>query len=91
MSSLAVETKALARQITVSDTELTVELADGRRVSAPLTWFPRLLEASPAAEDRWQLLGDGEGIHWPEIDEDLSVRGLLAGTPSASKAVQGAG
>ena len=54
-------------------------LADGRRISAPLSWFPRLAAASPEVRARWELLGDGEGIHWPEADEDLSVAGLLAG------------
>ncbi len=77
-------TIAPARRVEVSDAEIVVELSDGRRISAPLTWFPRLLEASPAARNRWELLGDGEGIHWPEVDEDLSAAGLLAGRPSAS-------
>jgi hypothetical protein len=63
----------------VSDDELTVGLADGRVITVPLVWFPRLLNASAAARGRWELLGDGEGIHWPEVDEDLSVEGLLAG------------
>jgi len=60
---------------------LTVDLADGRRISAPLAWFPRLLRASPEQRADWELLGDGEGIHWPSADEDLSVNGLLRGTP----------
>lgn len=82
MSTLAVETNPLARNVAVSDDELCVDLADGRRIIVPLVWFPRLLEASPAARANWELLGDGEGIHWPEADEDLSVAGLLAGTRS---------
>jgi len=81
MSSLAVEPKPLARQVEVTDDELTVVLADGRRISAPLAWFPRLLRATPAQRANWELLGDGEGIHWPDADEDLSVSGLLRGTP----------
>ena len=81
MSSLAVETKPLARQVEVTDDELTVVLADGRRISAPLAWFPRLLRATPEQRANWELLGDGEGIHWPDADEDLSVSGLLRGTP----------
>jgi hypothetical protein len=64
----------------VTDDELTVGLADGRAITVPLVWFPRLLRASAAARTKWELLGDGEGIHWPEADEDLSVEGLLAGT-----------
>lgn len=80
MSSLAVEPKPLARQVEVTDDELTVVLADGRRISAPLAWFPRLLQATPEQRANWELLGDGEGIHWPSADEDLSVSGLLHGT-----------
>ena len=81
MSSLAVEPKPLARQVEVTDDELTVVLADGRRISAPLAWFPRLLRATPEQRADWELLGDGEGIHWSSVDEDLSVGGLLRGTP----------
>lgn len=58
---------------------LIVTLADGRAVSAPLVWFPRLLNASAEQRQRWQLIGAGEGIHWPDIDEDLSIAGLLRG------------
>lgn len=81
MSFLAVEPKPLARHVEVTDDELTVVLADGRRISAPLAWFPRLLGATPDQRADWELLGDGEGIHWPSADEDLSVSGLLRGTP----------
>jgi Protein of unknown function (DUF2442) len=66
----------------VTEDDLTVSLVDGRRVSFPLAWFPRLLHASPAQRSNWQLLGDGEGIHWPDIDEDFSVAGILRGTPA---------
>ena len=83
MSSLAVEHKPLARHVEVTEDELTVVLADGRRISAPLAWFPRLLRASPEQRADWELLGDGEGIHWPSADEDLSVNGLLRGTSVA--------
>ena len=84
MSSLAVEPKPLARQVEVTDDELIVVLADGRRISAPLAWFPRLLRATPEQRADWELLGDGEGIHWPGVDEDISVSGLLRGTPVAA-------
>lgn len=70
----------------VTDDELTVWLADGRTVTVPLVWFPRLLTANAQARGKWELLGDGEGIHWPEIDEDLSVEGLLAGSRSRGAA-----
>jgi hypothetical protein len=68
-----------AIQVTVGEDELTVGLADGRRVTAPLAWFPRLLHADPAHRRNWRLLANGEGIHWPDVDEDLSVAGLLRG------------
>lgn len=82
MSSSVAEVRPLARDVTVTADELQVVLVDGRRVSAPLAWFPRLLEATPEARSRWELLGDGDGIHWSEADEDLSVAGLLAGAPA---------
>lgn len=63
----------------VSDDELSVELADGRRLSVPLVWFPRLLHATPEQRANWKFLGDGQGLHWPDVDEDLSVAGLLRG------------
>ena len=82
MSSSVVEANPRAQDVSVSEDELTVALADGRRISVPLAWYPRLLHASPEQRARWELLGDGEGIHWPDIDEDLSVAGILRGTPA---------
>ena len=79
MSTSPIEVRPLARTVLVSDDELTVGLADGRVITVPLVWFPRLLGASAAARSKWELLGDGEGIHWPDADEDLSVEGLLVG------------
>jgi hypothetical protein len=67
-------------QVEVTDDELTVHLVDGRRVSAPLVWYPRLLHATASQRNDWELIGEGEGIHWPQIDEDLSVAGILRGT-----------
>jgi hypothetical protein len=69
----------IATHVELTDDELIVTLADGRAVSAPLVWFPRLLNASAEQRQRWQLIGAGEGIHWPDIDEDLSIAGLLRG------------
>lgn len=86
MSSSPIEIRALARAVAVTEDELTVWLADGRTVTVPLVWFPRLLTANAQAREKWELLGDGEGIHWPEIDEDLSVEGLLAGSRSRGAA-----
>ena len=82
MSSSVVEANPRAQEVSVSEDELTLALADGRRISVPLAWFPRLLHATPAQRSNWELLGDGEGVHWPEIDEDLSVAGILRGTPA---------
>ena len=65
----------------VSDTMLRIILTDGRELSAPLAWFPRLRDASPEQRRHWELIGRGHGIHWPEVDEDISVRVLL-GQPS---------
>ncbi|MEM7052324.1 MAG: DUF2442 domain-containing protein [Acidobacteriota bacterium] len=79
MTTSLVEPQALAEQIEVSDNELLVHLEDGRTLIVPLAWFPRLLDASPEARANWQLLGRGEGSHWPDADEDLSVEGLLVG------------
>lgn len=68
-----------AEDVVVTEDELIVRLVDGRTISTPLVWFPRLLDATPAQRKKWEFLGDGHGIHWPEIDEDLSVAGLLRG------------
>ncbi len=69
---------ARAESVQVTDAELIVQLADGRRLAVPLAWSPRLLRATPEQRARWELLGDGEGIHWPEVDEDVSIQGLLS-------------
>ena len=67
----------LATKVTFDVDEMTVELADGRRLSVPLVWFPRLAKASATQLLNYELLGDGDGVHWPDLDEDLSVAGLL--------------
>lgn len=77
MSTSAAERIALATEVTFGSDDMTVILADGRKLSIPLAWFPRLAKASSAALSNYQLLGDGEGIHWPDLDEDISVDGLL--------------
>ena len=68
--------------VTVSDDTLTVDLSDGRSLSVPLAWFPRLAHASSAERKHWRLIGRGVGIHWEDIDEDISVEGLIAGKAS---------
>ena len=67
----------------VTEDTLTVDLIDGRTLSVPLAWFPRLFHASPEERNNWRLIGKGHGIHWEDLDEDISVEGLLAGKPSA--------
>ena len=79
MGTLAVELHPLAHNVSFTEDTLNVDLLDGRTISVPIAWFPTLSKATLAQRDVWELLGDGEGIHWPEIDEDLSVAGLLAG------------
>jgi hypothetical protein len=79
MPTSANDLRPRARRVSVSDAALTVGLADGRVVSAPLAWFRRLMQATTTERDAWEILGDGEAIHWPAIDEDVSVIGLLAG------------
>ena len=84
MSSSLPNVDPRAKEVTVTEDELIVVLADGRRVAVPLAWFPRLLRATPDQRGNFEILGDGVGVHWPDVDEDLSVAGLLGGTPSAS-------
>jgi len=71
-----------AENVTLTEDTLTVDLSDGRTISVPLAWFPRLLEATPEERNNWRLIGRGRGIHWEDVDEDISVEGLLAGRPS---------
>lgn len=68
--------------VEVTDDALTVELSDGRTVSVPLPWYPRLLHATPQERRNWRLIGNGQGIHWQDLDEDISVESLLAGRHS---------
>ncbi len=65
---------------------LIVDLMDGRTISVPLAWYPRLLHATPEQRAKWEVAGAGYGIHWPEIDEDLSTEGLLRGAPDVRAA-----
>jgi hypothetical protein len=73
----------VATSAVVTDDALIVELSDGRSVSAPLAWYPRLLHATPDERLKWRLIAQGEGIHWPDVDEDISVESLIVGRPSA--------
>lgn len=71
-----------AESVAVTDDTLTAELSDGRSISVPLAWNPRLAHAAPHERRNWRLIGGGEGVHWPDLDEDISVEGLLAGRPT---------
>ncbi|MGA1824890.1 MAG: DUF2442 domain-containing protein [bacterium] len=71
-----------AQTVIVTRDTLTVELTDGRTISVPLTWYPRLLHSSEEERKKWRLIGKGDGIHWDDLDEDISIIGLLAGKPS---------
>ncbi|HBY64508.1 MAG TPA: DUF2442 domain-containing protein [Solibacterales bacterium] len=78
MSTSAIHLDPLAVDVTLSDHSLHLRLADGREISAPLAWFPRLLDATPAQRENWRLIGNGIGVHWPELDEDVATETLLA-------------
>lgn len=83
MSTLAIEIRiALAQSVSVTDDSLTVDLDDGRTISVPLAWFPRLIHGTAEERNNWRLIGKGEGIHWPDLDEDISIEGILLGRPS---------
>ena len=74
--------EATAKGVSLSDDALAVDLADGRTITVPLAWFPRLAHGTAAERTNWRLIGNGEGIHWPDLDEDISVESLLAGRRS---------
>ena len=82
MTTLILETEPLATKVTVTDEKLIVDLADGRSLIVPLSWYPRLLHGSPDERQNWQLLGDGYAIEWTDLDEHIGIEGLLAGRRS---------
>jgi hypothetical protein len=86
MTSLVLEREANAVAVQVSDDRIIVQLDDGRSIAAPLAWFPRLTHATPAERNRWELWGSGYAIEWPDVDEHISVAGLLAGRKSGESA-----
>lgn len=83
MTTLVTDHDVLAVEITFTEQALQVSLDDGRVISVPLAWYPRLLHATPSERAQFELIGDGEGIHWSAIDEDISIEGLVAGRRSA--------
>ncbi len=85
-SGLDAETKAFAQDVRVTEDRLVVLLRDGREISVPLSWYPRLVHGRPEERANWELIGQGVGIHWPDLDEDLSVEGILAGRRSSESA-----
>ena len=83
MNTLAVEIRVPeALNVVLTDDTLSVDLSDGRSISVPIAWFPRLLHSTEQERKNWRLIGRGQGIHWEDIDEDISIEGLLAGNPS---------
>ena len=87
MNSSAIETSTpLVHDVRVSQAALEVRLDDGRVLSVPLAWYPRLAHGSSSERRQWRIIGGGIGIHWPALDEDISVAGLLAGLPSGESA-----
>lgn len=84
MTSLMVELLEIpkAQQVVVTDNALTVDLSDGRTISVPLAWYPRLLHDTPNERNNWRFIGSNEGMHWPELDEDISVKNIILGKPS---------
>ena len=86
MSILAANADERVKDVRIGEDTLSVDLMDGRTITVPLVWYPRLADATPAQLARWEIAGAGYGIHWPDLDEDLSTEGLLRGTPAASAA-----
>ena len=83
MNTSGTEVKeAQAQRVSVSEDALVVDLADGRTITTPVAWYPRLAHGTPAEQANWRFIGRGEGIHWPDLDEDISVDSLLAGRRS---------
>ena len=80
MSTLTAEAKA--QDITITEDTLAVDLTDGRTISVPLVWYPRLMHGTEKERNNWRFIGDKEGIHWPDLDEDISIENLLRGKPS---------
>jgi hypothetical protein len=87
MTSSAIDEAPIPVQdVRVTSKALEVVLRDGRTLSVPLEWYPRLAHGTPRERQKWRLIGDGIGIHWPELDEDISISALLAGLPSGESA-----
>ncbi len=88
MSTSPLNSEQRVKDVRTDEDNLIVDLADGRTITVPLVWYPRLLHASTEQRADWQIAGGGYGIHWPQIDEDLSTEGLLAGAPAPRQAAR---
>ncbi len=83
MNTSAIDLRPVAVQrVQITEDTLIVDLMDGRTASVPLTWYPRLLHGRPEERSNWRLIGHGEGVHWPDLDEDISIENILLGKPS---------
>ena len=84
MTSLMVELLEIPKvqHVVITDDALTVDLSDGRTISVPLAWYPRLLHGTSGDRDNWRFIGENEGMHWPELDEDISIKNIILGKPS---------
>lgn len=82
MNTVAIVIEPKISDLRITEAEITAYLMDGRTVSVPLAWSWRLSQATPAQRNHWEIIGDGIGIHWPEIDEDISIEGMLYGAPA---------
>ncbi|ACL74050.1 DUF2442 domain-containing protein [Thioalkalivibrio sulfidiphilus] len=87
MGTLALNADERVASVEFSEDYLTVSLKDGRRISVPVEWYPRLAHATARQRNNWKICGGGYGIHWPDLDEDLSTEGLLRGAPSPKAAI----
>ena len=86
MGTLAVRTDERVKHVRFTDDSISVDLMDGRTITVPLVWYPRLLKATQEQREKWEICGGGYGIHWEEIDEDLSTEGMLRGAPAPDAA-----
>ena len=84
MTTSAIKTDTRVQNVYFTEDDISVDIMDGRTISVPLAWYPKLLAATPQQRENWQISGGGYGIHWSEIDEDLSTEGLLRGAPAPS-------
>jgi hypothetical protein len=90
MTTLEPKAGERVMDVRVTDDTISVDLYDGRTITVPLAWYPRLLHATPAQRANWRIAGAGYGIHWPEVDEDLSAQGFLQGAPAPRVAAKAA-